>query len=136
MNAPLPTTSGSPRIIVADDHAWIRKILVKVIQEAVPAAEVIATENGLEALPAYEQGGANFLVTDHHMPEMDGAVLTRQVRSQAPDLPILMVSVQPEAKADAKEAGATWFLSKDQIMEHLPPLLLQHALIGQIPLEK
>lgn len=46
------------------------------------------------------------------------------MRQQAPELPILMVSVQAEARKDAVEAGANWFLSKEQIMEEMPKLLL------------
>ena len=121
---------------MADDHEWIRQILVRVVYETFPAAEVIATENGVQALQAYEQGGADFLVTNHNMPEMDGPTLTRRVRGQAAGLPILMVSVKPEAKVDAEAAGANWFLSKEQIIEHLPALLRQHAVAGRVPMDE
>ena len=116
-----------PRIIVADDHEWILQILVSVVHETLPEAEVIATVNGLEALRAYEAGGADFLVTNHQMPEMNGMTLIQRVRQVEPALPILMVSVKPEARADAMAAGASWFLSKEQIMEQMPPLLLRYT---------
>lgn len=61
------------------------------------------------------------------MPHMNGATLIRQMRALAPTLPILMVSAQPGVKLEALAAGANWFLTKKQIMEHLPPLLRQHA---------
>lgn len=115
------------RIIVADDHEWILQILVKIVEATLPLAEIIQTENGLEALLAFQQKAADFLVTNHMMPKMDGMALIHQVRQQAPDLPILMVSIHPEAKKDALAAGANWFLTKEQIMEELPPLLLRHA---------
>ena len=115
------------RIIVADDHEWIRTILVNVVTDTLPAAEVIAVEDGLQALEAFQQGGASFLVSNHSMPRMDGAALVSKVREQAADLPIVMVSAQPEAEIDALEAGANWFLRKEQIMEHLPRLLHQHV---------
>ena len=49
------------------------------------------------------------------------------MREHAPRLPILMVSVKPEAKVDAMAAGANWFLVKEQIMESMPPLLLRQT---------
>ncbi len=116
-----------PRIIVADDHEWIRKILVALIEQTLPQAEVVVTEDGLEALRAFEAGGADFLVSNHQMPHMDGMELIQKVRTQRPDLPILMVSVKPEARKDAMAAGASWFLSKAQIPEQMPALLRQYA---------
>ena len=122
---PSPTTH-SLRVIVVDDHDWIREIAVEIVRQTLPQAEIIALKDGLEALDAYQRGGADFVVTNHHMPHMDGAALIHELRACAPDLPILMISVHPEAKADAMAAGANWFLSKEQIMEKMPPLLLSH----------
>ena len=116
-----------PRIIVADDHEWIRQILAEVARETLPLAEVVETDDGQQALEAYRSGPCDFLITNHAMPHMDGTELIRTLRPQAPDLPILMVSIHPRAKADALAAGATWFLTKEQIMEHMPPLLLGHT---------
>ncbi len=124
---PSSTTSHRSRVIVADDHEWILQILTQIIQNTLPAAEVVAVEDGRQALEEYQRGGCNFLVSNHQMPHMDGSTLIRHVRAQASDLPILMVSVKPEVKTEALAAGATWFLAKDQLMEHLPPLLRQHA---------
>ncbi len=131
MNDQPPDDSGGtrsrPRVIIADDHEWIRGVLVDVVQQTLPDAEITAVEDGQQALAAYREFGATFLVSNHSMPNLDGAGLIRAVRQQSPDLPILMVSVHPEARSDAMEAGANWFLSKRQIMEEMPPLLLRHA---------
>ena len=115
-----------PRVIVADDHEWILQILVQVVQQTLPHAEIVAVENGRQALLAYETQKADFVVSNHMMPEMDGPTLVRHLREVAPDLPILMVSVKPESRADAMEAGANWFLSKPQITEQMPGLLRDH----------
>ncbi len=131
MHHPPPGVQGgtrpSPRIIIADDHEWIRRIVVDVVKQTLPDAELAVVENGLQALDAYREAGADFLVTNHAMPGLDGSGLIRELRQHDPDLPILMVSVHPEARADAMNAGANWFLSKNQIMEEMPPILRQHA---------
>ena len=61
------------------------------------------------------------------MPNMDGMTLIRNVRQAEPNLPVLMVSSNPDAKEDAMAAGANWFLPKEQIMEQMPSLLLEYA---------
>ena len=125
---PIPSAQASaPRIIIADDHEWIRHILVDVVRQTLPTAEIIATEDGLQALRAYRDKGCDFLISNHSMPQLDGEGLIRAVREQAPMLPILMVSVRPEAKLDAMTAGANWFLLKEDIMERMPPLLLHYT---------
>ncbi len=122
----LPSVSPvkSPRVIVVDDQDWILEIAVQVVRLTLPSAEIVARQDGLEALLAFQQGGADFVVTNHHMPRMGGIELIHELRLYAPDLPIVMISVHPEAKAEALAAGADWFLTKVQIMEFMPGLLL------------
>ena len=116
-----------PRIIVADDHEWIRVILVQLIHDVLPTATIVDTEDGLQALKAYRHGRCDFLVSNHRMPHLDGMELIKQVRKHAPGLPIVMVSAHPEARSDAMAAGANWFLTKDQIPLQLPALLIEHV---------
>ena len=123
--------SRAPRVIIADDHEWIRNILVDVVRQTLPHADVAVTEDGVQALEAFYDKGADFLVTNHAMPRLDGMGLIERVRQKMPHLPILMVSAHPEARADAVAAGADWFLSKNQIMEEMPPILLQYARVGR-----
>ena len=122
-----PSSPSVPaRVIVVDDHEWIREIATQVVRQTLPFAEVVVRKDGLEALVAYLEGGADFVVTNHHMPRMDGMSLVQELHAHAPDLPIVMISVHPEAEADAEAAGANWFLTKQQIMERMPRLLLDH----------
>ena len=130
-----PNSVQPPRIVVADDHEWIRQILVQVAHETLPLAEVVETNDGQQALEAFRSGPCDFLVTNHNMPRMNGMELIQAVRQDSPDLPILMVSVHPSARKDAMEAGASWFLTKEQIMEGMPPLLLTHTRGGTGSLE-
>lgn len=125
-----------PRIVIADDHEWIRRILGQVTRETLPLADVVETADGQEALAAYRSGPCDFLVTNHAMPKMNGVELIRAVREQTPGLPVLMVSIHPSAAKDAMEAGANWFLTKEQIMERMPPILRKYTSGGQKPATK
>ena len=122
-----------PRVIVADDHEWILQILVQITRETLPLAEVVETVDGQQALEAYRNGPCDFLVSNHAMPKMNGLELIRAVRRESPLLPILMVSIHPSAAKDAADAGASWFLTKEQIMERMPRLLREHTHGGTGP---
>lgn len=123
-----PRRSTQPlRIIIADDHEWIRQIAVQIAEQTLPHAEIIAVEDGAQALDAYRMGGCDFLVSNHKMPNLDGTGLIREVRKEQPQLPILMISIDSHAKADAFASGANWFLTKEQIMEQMPTILRENA---------
>ena len=111
------------RVIVVDDHEWIRDIAVQIVRQTLPNADIQVAADGLGALEAFQKEGADFVVTNHHMPHMNGMELTRELRRLTPGLPILMISIDPTAKADAASAGTDWFLTKEQLMEHMPPIL-------------
>ncbi len=124
-------TSPTPlNIIVADDHDWIRQVLVRVVHDTLPEAAVYVATNGVQAFKFYQSRPCHFLVSNHFMPHMNGMDLIRIVRRQQPGLPIVMVSAHPDAEEDAMAAGANWFLPKEQITRRLPTLLLEHATVG------
>lgn len=129
----VPHPVRPPRVVIADDHEWILKIVGQVTRETLPLAEVVETADGQEALDAYRNGPCDFLITNHAMPKMNGMELIRAVRERTPGLPILMVLIHPSAAKDAMEAGANWFLTKEQIMERMPPLLRKHTRGGIEP---
>ena len=80
-SVPTPRSSASAqaRVIVVDDHDWIREIAAQVVRQTLPFAEVVVRKDGLEALVAYMEGGADFVVTNHHMPRMDGMALVQEL---------------------------------------------------------
>ncbi len=117
---------------MADDHEWIRSILVDVVHQTLPTAEVLVTEDGLEALVAFQTGDCDFLISNHRMPHMNGPSLMRHVREEAPTLPIVAISTDANERGEALSAGANWFLMKEDIMEFLPRLLLSYAGFGVI----
>lgn len=127
---PILPTAKPLRVIVVDDHEWIRQIAVQVVRNTLPDAEIMENKNGLEALVDYLQNGADFVVTNHYMPIMTGMALIQELRTYAPHLPIVMISIHPEARADAERAGADWFLTKEQIMEQMPRLLLESLCVA------
>ena len=76
--------------------------------------QVETAADGEEALRLLRSKGADLLVSDVHMPRMDGLTLTRRVRSEAALTPIVLIS-SLDSDADqerARDAGASAYLPK------------------------
>ena len=107
--------------------------MLAIIKQTIPGANVVSTEDGLEALVAFRTGRCDFLLSNHWMPHMNGPSLIRHVRDEAPDLPIVGISMEEADRRSAMNAGANWFLMKAQIMEYLPSLLMRYVVGAATP---
>ena len=103
------------RFLLAEDDETVRFVIEALILAAFPLALVRGFANGRLALDDFTHSGADLVVCDHDMPEMDGADLTRALRHLQPALPILMVSGCPEARQLGTLAGISTFLDKDLV---------------------
>ena len=102
-------------ILVAEDDAVNQKVIQRQLELLGYACEIAA--NGVEALQLWRRGHYALLLTDLHMPEMDGYTLAREIRAaEAPGhrLPILALTanaLRGEALR-AEEAGIDGYLTK------------------------
>jgi CheY-like chemotaxis protein len=118
------------RIIIAHDAAVLQSFLMRLIQMCYPTATVPICAHGLAALQTFEQEGADLLLTDYHMPHMDGPTLIRTLRARHVIIPIIGLSGEPVNEQELRQAGADAFLcapfsvSVFQRVAHtlLPPL--------------
>jgi two-component system cell cycle sensor histidine kinase/response regulator CckA len=78
-------------VLVVDDDAMVRWIIVEELQEA--GCEVVEATDGNEGLVALsEHGPFDVMLTDIRMPNLDGWDLAERARETFPGLPILYVS--------------------------------------------
>jgi len=120
------------RILVAEDHPINRAVIGRQL-ESLGYAFAMAT-NGEEALAELARTRYDLLLTDCHMPVMDGYALTRAVRAMEKSgahLPIigLSASVLPEQILRCSDAGMDDFLGKPMQIDALAAKLssLLHA---------
>jgi len=105
---PSPTTlRGRERIIVAEDDPHLGRATRRLLQKH--GYDCRLYSNGRDALEALENDGADLLVTDLVMPEMDGVALSRRARESVADLPCLFVSGYADESIAARglELGPT-----------------------------
>jgi DNA-binding NarL/FixJ family response regulator len=103
------------RVLIADDHAIVREGLKRIL--AADAAFTVAGEakDGHEVLAAVRAGGFEVLLLDLSMPGRSGIELIGQVKTERPDLRVLVLSMHGEQQyaVRAIRAGASGYLTKD-----------------------
>jgi len=102
------------RILLADDHAVVRRGL-RLVLEAQPDLEVVAEAgDGAEAVRRGLQDGVDLAVIDITMPRMTGLQATRELHRRRPDLRILMLSMHENERYlyEALKAGASGYVLK------------------------
>jgi CheY-like chemotaxis protein len=114
----------SPHILVVDDDDAIRSVVVAVAQEAIPSAEVTSHASSLHALQKISTGEIDLLITNCHMPDMDGPTLIKTLRQEKNGIPIIMVSGSDEARELAEKAGVDRFVPKYAIHATLGDAIL------------
>lgn len=81
--------SKKRNLIVDDDYA-VRNILSRFL--LIQGFEVETAENGLEALEIFTENHFDAVLTDFHMPGMDGIKLAHQIRKYDPKKLIIMMT--------------------------------------------
>jgi two-component system chemotaxis response regulator CheY len=119
---------ASPCIVIVDDDDTIREIVVAATHEAFPNAILSEHYLSANALQEIRKGGADMLITNCHMPDIDGPTLVKTIRAMRSDIPIIMVSGSDDARALGEEAGIDRFVAKHTIYPKLPEAI--HALLG------
>jgi two-component system invasion response regulator UvrY len=103
------------RIIIADDHAILRKGLRQLLQEEFPSAEIAETADSDDLLNRVLREQWDVVISDISMPGRGGLEVLQQIRLEFPKLPVLILSVHPEDQYAIRvlKAGASGYLSKE-----------------------
>ncbi len=103
------------RILIADDHAIVRQGLRQVIALAPDMELAGEARDGQDVMEQIKAGDFDLLLTDMAMPGLGGVALIRQVKAEAPDLAILVLSMYGESPVATRaiKAGAAGYLTKD-----------------------
>jgi CheY-like chemotaxis protein len=108
-----------PRIVVVDDDDAVRSIVMAVAREAIPSASLTEHHSSLHALQEIHTGSADLLITNCHMPDMDGPTLVKTIREENNSIPIIMVSGSDDARELGEQAGVDRFVPKHTIIPEL-----------------
>ena len=126
------TMFGELTVLVAEDSLTARHAIVSSVRQL--GVRVFAVPDGQEAFEILRAGSpaVDLVLTDMHMPRMNGADLCRRARFELgmKELPIIVLSgtTEHEAKLSLFQAGATDYLEKPFLKEELAARLHVHLL--------
>lgn len=101
------------KLVIVDDDDEIRGLVREMAQQALPSAELSEYHLARNALAAVESGSADLLITNCHMPDMDGPTLVKTLREHKNAIPTIMVSGSDEARKLGEAAGIDRFVPKN-----------------------
>lgn len=103
------------RILLADDHTLIRDGLKQIFADTEDLQVAGEAASGHEVLARVREGEWDILLLDLSMPGRSGLELVKQIKSEKPRLPILVLSMHDAEQyaLRAMRAGASGYLTKD-----------------------
>jgi two-component system invasion response regulator UvrY len=109
------------KVLIADDHAIVRKGLREILREAAETTVVGEAKNGEEALAKAASEAWDVVVLDITMPGASGLEVLKALKQRQPALPVLMLSMHSgyHYVTGSLKAGASGYLNKETAPEEL-----------------
>ena len=109
------------KILVADDHAIVRKGVIQILSDEFPSAIIEDVSNAEDLLHRTLTGTWDIIITDLSMPGRSGLDALKQIRLSKPSLPVLVLSMYPEEQYAIRvlKAGAAGYLNKEAAPDEL-----------------
>jgi two-component system, NarL family, invasion response regulator UvrY len=103
------------RILIADDHAVVRRGLKHVLADAFKKAVFGEAANSQEALERVWKEPWDVVILDLTMPGRSGLDVLKEMKRARPKLPVLILSMHPEDQFAVRllKAGAAGYMTKE-----------------------
>lgn len=130
------------RVLIADDHAIVRKGLKQLILEEYPSALVEEAGDVETLINKVIKSGWDVIVCDISMPGRSGVEALHQVKEINPKIPVLILSMHPEDQYALRvlRAGASGYLNKvtahDEFIKAIQTVLIGRKYITPSIAEK
>lgn len=113
------TPSNSRRCLIVDDEAPLRAILRRLMEGE--GFTCIEAPSGVEALELLEVEAAPLVLSDYHMPRMDGGELLRRIHDRWPDTAVVMITAVSDVNHAVRclDEGALDYLTKPFCIEEI-----------------
>jgi two-component system invasion response regulator UvrY len=117
----MPEAPVRTRIVIADDHAIVRKGLRQLILEAEDMTVVGEAASGDELLTVVRSRAVDVVILDLSLGVRSGLDLLKHLKSELPRMPVIILSIHPEElfAVRALRAGASGYLEKNSAPEEV-----------------
>lgn len=109
------------RILIADDHAIVRKGLKETLEEELGKLHFGEAATNQEVLDHVWKGQWDLVMLDINMEQRSGLEVLEEIRKARPKLPVLILSMYPVAEfgVRALKLGAAGYINKQSASEEL-----------------
>ncbi len=109
------------KILVIEDEAAIRRVLVKILNEENEAYQVEEAPDGAVGMQKIRQGDYDLVLCDIKMPKMDGQEVLQEARKEKPEIPFIMISGHGDldTAVQTMRLGAFDYISKPPDLNRL-----------------
>ena len=123
------TEKSTIRVFIADDHAIVREGLKQILAESPDMIVAGEAENGLDAIKLFRKSKCHVMLLDISMPDRSGIDVLKQVKKEAPEIAVLMLSMHREDQYAIRslKAGASGYLTKQSAPKELVTAIRQVA---------
>ena len=117
------------QVLIADDHAILRRGLAQIISEAGDMEVCAEAESGAQTVKLARENAVDVVLLDITMPDRNGLDTLKQLKKEKPKLSVLMLSMHPEETyaLRAIKAGASGYLNKQSAPAQLVTAIRQVA---------
>lgn len=100
------------RVLIVHDDVDLLESLVRFLGRF--GYTCLTASSGTEAMAFMEAEAPDVVVTDLHMPGIDGVAATRHARGHCPPIPVVLMTAYPapEAQQQLREAGGVVHVAK------------------------
>ena len=104
------------KILIIEDEAAIRRVLVKILSEENSAYELTQAQDGLEGIEKIRDQDFDLVLCDIKMPKKDGIEVLEYAKRIKPETPIIMISGHGDldTAVETMRLGAFDYISKPQ----------------------
>jgi len=109
------------RVLIADDHAILRRGLQEILVRELEGAVCGEAKDAAEILTRIQEAGWDLVILDITMPGRSGLDVLRDLKAARPKLPVLVLSMHPEDQYGKRmlSAGAAGYMNKESAPEEL-----------------
>ena len=107
--------------LIVDDDRILRHLIKKKFQAHSSIFSTLLAADGQEAVHILKETPVSIVVTDLHMPQMDGFALLALMSEKYPDIPVIVLTAYstPQSKKRVLATGAAAFIEKPFVVEDL-----------------
>jgi two-component system nitrogen regulation response regulator NtrX len=109
------------KVLVIEDEAAIRRVLIKIISEESDSYDIEEAENGLDGIEKIKDNDYDLVLCDIKMPKMDGVEVLEKAKKIKPEIPFVMISGHGDldTAVNTMRLGAFDYISKPPDLNRL-----------------